>query len=91
MTGIEKKKNFIINTVYTVILLALFYLFLKYAFGTLFPFLVAIAAAMVLQKPVNFISRKTPIKRGLASVFLCSSWFLCNDCCVCAYWYMGRY
>lgn len=69
MTGIEKKKNFIINTVYTVILLALFYLFFKYAFGTLFPFLVAIAAAMVLQKPVNFISRKTPIKRGLASVF----------------------
>lgn len=69
MTGIEKKKNFIINTVYMVILLALFYLFFKYAFGTFFPFLVAIAAAMVLQKPVNFISRKTPIKRGLASVF----------------------
>lgn len=69
MTGIEKKKNFIINTGYTVILLALFYLFFKYAFGTLFPFLVAIAAAMILQKPVNFISRKTPVKRGLASVF----------------------
>ncbi len=69
MTGIEKKRNFIINTVYTVILLALFYLFFKYAFGTLFPFLVAIAAAMILQKPVNFISKKTPIKRGLASVF----------------------
>lgn len=69
MTGIEKKKNFIINTVYLVILLALFYLFFKYAFGTLFPFLVAIAAAMLLQKPVNFISKKTPIKRGPASVF----------------------
>lgn len=68
MSGIEKKKNFIINTVYTVILLALFYLFFKYAFGTLFPFLVSIAAAMILQRPVNFISRKTPIKRGLASV-----------------------
>ena len=69
MTGIEKKKIFIINTIYAVILLALFYLFFKYAFGTLFPFLVAIAAAMILQKPVNFINRKTPIKRGLASVF----------------------
>lgn len=69
MTGIEKKRNFIINTVYTVIVVALFYLFFKYAFGTLFPFLVAIAAAMILQKPVNFISKKTPIKRGLASVF----------------------
>lgn len=69
MTGIEKKRNFIINTVYAVILLALFYLFFKYAFGTFLPFIVAIAAAMILQKPVNFISRKTPIKRGLASVF----------------------
>ena len=69
MTGIEKKRNFIINTVYTVIVVALFYLFFKYAFGTLLPFLVAIAAAMILQKPVSFISRKTPIKRGLASVF----------------------
>lgn len=69
MTGIEKKRNFIINTVYTVIVVALFYLFFKYAFGTLLPFIVAIAAAMALQKPVNFISKKTPIKRGLASVF----------------------
>lgn len=69
MTGIEKKKNFIINTVYAGVLLALFYLFFKYAFGTLFPFLAAIAVAMILQRPVNFISRKTPIKRGLASVF----------------------
>lgn len=68
MTGIEKKRIFIINTVYTVILLALFYLFFKYAFGTLFPFLLAIFVAMILQKPVGFISRKTPIKRGLASV-----------------------
>lgn len=68
MTGIEKKRNFIINTIYTVIVVALFYLFFKYAFGTLLPFIVAIAAAMILQKPVNFISSKTPIKRGLASV-----------------------
>lgn len=69
MTGIEKKRKFIINTVYAVIVVALFYLFFKYAFGTLLPFIVAIAAAMILQKPVNFISKKTPIKRGLASVF----------------------
>lgn len=68
MTGIEKKRNFIINTAYTLIVVALFYLFFRYAFGTLLPFLVAIAAAMILQKPVSFISRKTPIKRGLASV-----------------------
>ncbi len=69
MTGIEKKKNFVINTFYTVIVVALFYLFFKYAFGTLLPFLIAIAVAALLQKPVNFITKKTPVKRGLASVF----------------------
>lgn len=69
MTGIEKKKHFIINTFYTVIVVALFYLFFRYAFGTLLPFLIAIAVATLLQKPVAFISKKTPIKRGLASVF----------------------
>ena len=37
MTGIEKKKSFIINTVYVAIVIALFYLFFKYALGTVFP------------------------------------------------------
>ncbi len=69
MNGIEKKKNFIVNVIYAIFIIALFYLFFKYAFGTLFPFLVAIAVAMMLQKPVNLITKKTPIKRGLASVF----------------------
>ncbi|MBQ5677874.1 MAG: sporulation integral membrane protein YtvI [Clostridia bacterium] len=67
MTGTEKKKKFIINIVYTVILIALFYLFFKFAFGTILPIICAIVAAMILQKPVNFICKKTPLKRGLVS------------------------
>ena len=67
MTGTEKKRKFIINIVYTVILIALFYLFFKYALGTILPILCAIIAAMILQKPVNFICKKTPLKRGLVS------------------------
>lgn len=67
MTGTEKKRRFIINTVYAVILIALFYLFFKYAFGTVFPILCALVAAMLLQKPVNYICKKTPLKRGLVS------------------------
>ena len=35
-----------------------------------FPFFAAFAVAMLLQRPVNFITRKTPIKRGLASVIM---------------------
>ena len=67
MTSTEKKKKFIINIVYTVILVALFYLFFKFAFGTILPILCAVVAAMILQKPVNFICKKTPLKRGLVS------------------------
>lgn len=70
MSGVEKKRNFIIHIVYIAIVLALFYLFFKYAFGVLFPFLCALVAAAVFQRPVNFICRKTPIKRGPASVFM---------------------
>ncbi len=70
MTGIEKKKSFIINTVYAVILIALFYLFFKYALGTVFPIICSLIIAMVLQKPVNFLCKKTPLKRGIISTFL---------------------
>ena len=69
MTGTEKKRKFIINIVYTVILIALFYLFFKFAFGTILPILCAVVVAMILQKPVNFICKKTPLKRGLVSAF----------------------
>lgn len=70
MSGVEKKRNFIIHTVYIAIVLALFYLFFKYAFGVLFPFLCALALAAIFQRPVGFICKKTPIKRGPASVFM---------------------
>ena len=70
MTGIEKKRNFIINTIYAVIILALFYLFFKYALGTVFPIICAVIVAMALQKPVDFINRKTHINRGFVSAVL---------------------
>ena len=69
MTSTEKKRKFIINTVYTVILITIFYLFFKFAFGTIFPILCAVIGAMILQKPVNFICKKTPLKKGLVSAF----------------------
>lgn len=70
MTGIEKKKSFIINTVYAAILILLFYAFFKYAFGLIFPFIASLLIAMLLQRPLNFICKKTPVKRGFASAVL---------------------
>lgn len=67
LSATERKKKTIINILYYAILLILFYCFMKYAFGLFFPFILAFIVAMVMQKPINFISRKTKMKKGLVS------------------------
>ena len=69
MENVERKKSFIINTVYIALVVFLFYAFFKYALGLFLPFLIAMFLAYVLQKPVNFVCKKTPLKRGWVSVF----------------------
>lgn len=63
----ETKKKTIINILYYAIILTLFYCFMKYAFGLFSPFIVAFLVAMIMQRPINFISRKTKIKKGIVS------------------------
>lgn len=70
MDKIEKRRSFIINTVFVVIIIGLFYLAIKYALGIVCPFVVAFFLAMLLQRPVNFLSTKTPLKRGISSVIM---------------------
>lgn len=67
LSATEKKKKTIINILYYAILLTLFYCFMKYAFGLFFPFILAFIVAMVMQRPINFISGKTKLKKGLVS------------------------
>ncbi|MBQ3136395.1 MAG: sporulation integral membrane protein YtvI [Clostridia bacterium] len=67
MTEVEKRRKFIINVVYFGIVIALCFFFFKYAMGTLFPIIFAFIIASFLQRPKNFIMRKTPIKKGFAS------------------------
>jgi len=70
MTEIDKRKNFLINSIYVIFLFGLYYLFMQYAFWLFFPFLFALFVAMGLQRPINFLVKKTKIKKGAAS-FLC--------------------
>lgn len=65
--NIAKRRNFIINVVYIIIIAGLFYLFMKYAFGVLSPFIIAMFIAMLLQRPVNYVIEKTKIPRGIVS------------------------
>ena len=70
MDAVEKRRSVIINLVYAGIILGLLYLFFKYVFWLLLPFIAAFFVAAVLQRPANFLARKTPLKKGLVSVIL---------------------
>ena len=64
---LEKRRSFIINFVYYMILVILFCLALAYAFRPMLPIIIAIFVAILLQKPVNKIVAKTKIPKGLVS------------------------
>ncbi len=67
---VEKRRAFIINFVYSVILVGLFYLFMKYCLGVLSPFIVAFILAAVLQRPIKFIKNKLRLKSHSIISFL---------------------
>ena len=67
MEKVEKRRRFIINITYFAIILGLFYFFMRFAFWTCFPFILAFFIAMALQRPVNWVVKKTPLKKGLVS------------------------
>lgn len=68
--GIEEKRKFIINVLYYVILAALVYLAVKYAYPLLSPFLIGLFIAFVLRKPIAFLSRKLHLRRGFVAILV---------------------
>lgn len=67
---IDKKRSFIINFLYVVIIAAIAFVVFKYLIGYLAPFLIGALVAVLLHKPAEFLSRKTRIPRGICSVVL---------------------
>lgn len=60
----KKRKNTLINCIYFIGIIALYYVIIKYAFWTLAPFVIAVIIAISLQKPIRFIVNKTKLKKG---------------------------
>ncbi|MBE6812635.1 MAG: sporulation integral membrane protein YtvI [Ruminococcaceae bacterium] len=69
-TKTDKRWNFIVNTAYFVIILGLAYFLFDRCLSLFLPLLVAFFVAMILKRPIAYIDRKTPLKRGLISVIL---------------------
>ena len=68
---IEKRKSFIINFVYAVICIGLFYVFIKYCLGVLSPFIIAFIVAYALQRPIKWAQKKLHLKsHGIISFLL---------------------
>lgn len=66
----EKKRSFIINTIYVAIIVALIYLFMKYVFSIFLPFFIGFVVAFLLQGPISFINKKTKIPKKIISPIL---------------------
>lgn len=61
----EKRRSMLINFVFYALIIAVYYFFMKFAFGVVAPFIIAFGVAMLLQKPVRAISKKTKIKKNI--------------------------
>ncbi|VYU69180.1 sporulation integral membrane protein YtvI [Clostridium tertium] len=65
--GTEKKREFIINVIYLLIIGAILYITLKYALGWFLPFVVGFGIAFILKPVINLITKKLKIKRKVVA------------------------
>ncbi len=66
-TTIERRRATLINVAYFALIIGAFYLFMRFAFWTVAPFVFAFFLAMLLQKPVHAVTKRTPLKKGFVS------------------------
>lgn len=59
---VEKRREFLINLLYFAALLGLAYVFFKYLFWLVAPFLITFFLAVLLQKPLRWLDKKTKHK-----------------------------
>ena len=67
---IERKQRFLVNTAFVAVIAVLFYFAMKYLTMLFLPFVIGFICALVLQKPIAFLSEKTRIPRALWSFIL---------------------
>ena len=66
--SLERRKGFIINTGYVVLMGLIFYVVVQYLFGLVAPFVVGFLVAALLQRSIQFLSRKLRLPRKLLAV-----------------------
>src|SRR5690554_1035232 len=74
--SIEKRKQFIINVSYFVLIIGIVYITIKYLLGLVAPFVVGFLVAVMLQKSINFLAAKLRLPKKLAAVLLVLVFYL---------------
>lgn len=73
--GVRKRRDAIINVAFVAMLIALIYVFFKYIFGITAPFLIGFFFAIILQRPLRWLDKKTNKKChtlwSILLVFVC--------------------
>lgn len=73
--SVKKRRDTIINVAYLAIIVGLVYIFFKYCFSVAAPFLLSFFFAVLLQRPIRWLDKKTNNKChtlwSLLSVLLC--------------------
>lgn len=67
---IEKRFGRIVNVIYFALIIGAAFLFLKYCFGLVFPFIFAFFVAMIVQRPTNACYKKIKKGKGIISTAL---------------------
>lgn len=73
---LEKRRKFIINFTYFLIIAVLVFAVMKYALPVLAPFAAAIVFAYVLNRPINWFSGKTRTPRNLTALIFVILFYL---------------
>lgn len=65
--NVERKREFIINVIYFLIIAAIIYITIKYALGWFLPFVLGFAIAFMMKPLINVITKKLKINRKLVA------------------------
>lgn len=71
----KTQKRFIVHVVFLALILGLLYLTSKFLIGYLMPLLIGIIVSILIQRPLGFLCRKTPLPRTFWSLTLVISSF----------------
>lgn len=82
MDKVEIRRKRIINILYFAIFLAIAFLIVKYCFWIVFPFVFAFAIAVIVQKPANFLEKKTKLKKSLTTTILALLFYIVIACLI---------